>query len=213
MKRSGRTLLVLLSLAAAAGCTTAPGRYTEQRMLDLLDAVPISLAVGNGLSAHARLTPLLGVGAGYAEVYRFGFDDGRFGPYWQEKIYAIPLLSTIRYQTYPTDGDRWPGGNREKKAEHDRYRANTFLFFPGYTGDGSVLPDLGGDAEWHRSHFDHWDWAQFEIGVVLGFVGLRVGGSGLQALDFLAGLLTFDPADDDIRHVERAGAAGSEPDS
>jgi hypothetical protein len=192
--------LALVLLAGAAGCTTRAGRYGQSRLLDLFDAAPISLQSGPGLHAHVRVTEFLGIGAGYADVYCFGFDDARFGPYWYEEAYSIPLVSDIRHQSYPEDGDRWPGGHFEDKILHDRYRANTFVFVPGLAEDGGIWPPVGSEErdEWRYPRWAPWDRGRVEVGLVVIVAGARVGIAPLQAIDFLAGLAGFDPAGDDV---------------
>jgi hypothetical protein len=202
--------LALVLLAGTTGCTTRIGRYGQSRLLDLNDAVPIALSSGPGLLVHARVTEFVGVGAGYADVYCFGFDDARLGPYWYEEHSAIPLVNDIRRQTYPEDGDRWPGGWFKDQIEHQRYRANTFVFLPGLAKDGSNLPPMGEDAEWQWPRFAPWDRGRVEVGVVVLFAGARVGVAPLQAIDFLAGLVGFDPADDDVGYMPQEKDSAAE---
>ena len=105
-----------------------------------LDVVPINLSSGYGLSASVQATPFVGIGAGYADVLCFGFSDGRWGPYWREEYRGVPLISNIRHQDKPQEGDRWPGGEATQRVTAERYRASSYVFLPGLASDGGLWP-------------------------------------------------------------------------
>lgn len=194
-----RIALLLLCLLAS-GCGSPLARYGRDRALDLADVVPISFAAGPGLLVEARVTRFIGLGAGYADVWRAGLDDARFGLLWHEVDQAVPILSQHRFAFVPEDGPRWAGGGTfASPVENPRRRANTWIFHPGLPVTGCPVPappGLSGVA-WEVPPISPWQALDVEFGVVLGLVGVRIAASPLQCLDFIAGLATFDPAADD----------------
>ena len=82
----------LLLLLASTGCTTRVGRYGQSRVFDMADVLPASFASGRGLAVEVNATRFVGVGLGWADVWRYGFDEGRMGPFWREEIRALPPI-------------------------------------------------------------------------------------------------------------------------
>lgn len=207
MKRVASVLL----LTATFGC-----QYAEDRALDLYDAIPISVAAGYGASIEARLTPYLGLGAGWNQAWRAGMDEQRFGPLWWEKERGIPILRYYRYQDYLGRCERWSGGDPIWWGELKRKRASSFLIAPGMSRDGEFLFPLL-PPYYIRSPWEWPKWAfvnvlNAEVGVFAGVIGVRVAISPLQFLDFVAGLTTWDPAGDDYQKLRvRWPDPGSEP--
>ncbi|MGQ0552143.1 MAG: hypothetical protein ACT4PU_02855 [Planctomycetota bacterium] len=101
--------LALLSLlpGCAAGGT---GRYFASRGLDVLDAVPCSVAWGWGLGVSAKATPLLHVGLGLSPIVsqRAGWNDRLINGHWDEFQAALPwtcfLTSLSLVPERPLDG-------------------------------------------------------------------------------------------------------------
>lgn len=184
--RGARHLIAVLMMVWCGGCGTPAGDYGTARALDLADVVPFSFANGVGLAAQARVTPFVGVGAGWADVQRYGFDAGRCGPWWHEREWGIPLWSYERVGRTPEAPEFWPGGDPDEPGDVFS-RASTFVVWPQ-----RACRDDGVHARWSA-----WEALDAEVGLVLGLIGLRVGLSPLQAFDFLAGLANFDPAGDD----------------
>lgn len=222
MKRSIRGLL-LCALVSAAGCGTNLARYGHSRALDLMDSVPVSVAGGIGLLAQVRATPLVGLGIGYANTTRVGSDDQRFGPIWTEKERGFPIVTYYRVQTYDGREGRWAGGDPIWWSETYRARASSWIVLPGFPREGDVLVPMPGPTDppvrdlwnfepWlpfkpayhHRAHW-HWPWFSWtnllnvEAGIVAGPVGLRLGVSPIQLVDFVGGLFLLDFALDDVR--------------
>jgi hypothetical protein len=189
---------VLVLLAASVGCTTRFGRYCESRMFDLADTLPTSFASGQGLSVEVHLTRYVGVGAGWADVWRYGFDEGRMGPFWREEVRAVPLISSLRRQYYLEHSDRWPGGQPALRKLDERQKASSYVFIPGQSSNGSLWPPGLSGAEWDFPARSPWSVLDVEVGVVLGWIGVRVGLSPGELVDFLAGIAGFDPAGDDL---------------
>lgn len=209
--RFGLSTLLLMTLAT--GCSSSSvGRYFEARALDLTDVVPISVAVGYGLSAEARVTPFVGLGLGWAENTRYGRDNLRFGPVWWEKERGIPILRYWRYQDYEGRETRIAIGDRHWWDQQSRVIGNTLIVIPGVRRDGDLwfpfLPPYFIKENWEWTYWSkepinllHFAWAieilNAEVGVFLGCVGVRVGVGPVQALDFLLGLFTIDFVGDD----------------
>jgi hypothetical protein len=106
---AGRLALVGL-LVGLCSCATA-SRYGRSRTMDLLDAVPISVGWGFGLSASAKATPLLHLGLGVTPVIeqRFGYEDRSFHGHWHEYQTAFPW--TFWLTDFSLAPPRPPGAN------------------------------------------------------------------------------------------------------
>ncbi len=79
-----------LLLLLATGCSLPP--YARSRLADLGDAIPISVALGWGISADFQATPLLHVGLGLTPVVsrRVGYEDRTFHGRWNEFVACFP---------------------------------------------------------------------------------------------------------------------------
>lgn len=88
MKRAPAAALLLL---VTAGCSHMP-IYVRSRLADLGDAVPVSGALGWGISASVKATPLLHVGLGLSPVVcvRYGYMDRTFRGKWYEFSACMP---------------------------------------------------------------------------------------------------------------------------
>lgn len=200
--RAARTLL-LLAATLAAGCQSPEARrYGLSRVLDLVDVLPVSVGAGIGLAAEIRATPVVGIGLGYADDWRAGTDELRFGPLWWEEERGIPLYRYYRFQDYEDRLARIPGGIPEL-PDHHRYRASSAVFVPGFPQDSlfwfPLFPPYYLPASWTWTDWTAMELLNVEAGVFLGVVGIRVGVAPLQALDFVVGLFTLDMAGDDVR--------------
>jgi hypothetical protein len=223
MSRIHRALL-LLAVTAICGCAgTNLERYGRSRALDFADSLPVSVAGGLGLLVQARVTSLAGIGLGYANTTRYGFDDQRFGPVWSEKERGVPVLSYYRVQHYEGREKRWSGGDPKWWSESYRARASSLIVLPGFPREGDVLVPIPGPldapavdlwnfepwipffnayhhrAPWHWPGFSWVNLTNVEVGIVLGPVGLRLGVSPIQLVDFIGGIFLYDFALDDIR--------------
>jgi hypothetical protein len=205
----GFTHIGLLSASLFAGGCTQVADYAGDRARDLLDIVPISFAAGPGLAAEVRVTPLAGVAAGYADVYRLGTDEQRFGFLWHELLVGIPVVSSHRLMEYPPLPDRQSGSDM---SEDMRHRVSSYVFVPGMAANGSPLPPPIGHADWAFPHRSPWEWLDVEVGAVA-MIGARVCISPLQAIDFLAGLVMLDPAGDDQPRTDTAVSSQPTPQS
>lgn len=196
-----RALALLAACALGAGCSTGPGRYAKARLLDIGDVFPVSAAIGYGAAGDLRITPYLGLGLGWANEWRAGFEEQRFGPLWWEKERGIPFIRYYRYMDYREHEVRLPGGDPYWNKETRRKRATSLLILPGMNRDGEIwfpfLPAYFSSVAWEWPAWSKWNLLNAEVGLFAGVVGLRAGISLLQFLDFLAGVASFDPAGDD----------------
>jgi len=167
-----------------------------------MDSIPLSAGAGLGLSAEVRATPYAGLGIGYANDWRFGTDEQRLGPVWYEQERGIPIWRYYRHQNYLEETDRWSGGHERFRVDR-RNRAASLIVAPGMVRDGLVwfpiYPPYMITKHWEWPNWSAWDLLNVEAGVFLGVVGVRVGVSPFQLIDFILGLATIDLADDDIR--------------
>lgn len=218
-----RAALCASLLLATSACGTNLSHYGQSRALDLMDVIPISFAGGIGLLAQARVTPLCGIGIGYANTIRVGSDDQRYGPLWHEKERGIPIFRYYRIEAYEDFEVRWPGGDPLWWYEDRRARAVSYLFLPGYIRDGDFLTPLPSPLDpaetdlwtfrswlagwppyvirvpWNWPPYSRWNMLNVEAGVVAGPVGVRLGVCPLQVFDFVLGLFRVDLACDDVR--------------
>ena len=218
------TLPALILVAALMGCNAAPtsssrfplvlggntsvGSYFQARGMDLWDTFPISFAAGYGLMLEARATPYAGVGLGYTKNWRFGLAPQRWGPIWWERSRGIPIYEYYRYMDYRDEDQRWEGGDPFWWDEDYRYRANSWVIIPGFSQQGEaffpIIPPYYLKEPWIFPNWSLWTLFDVEASVFVGVVGVRVGVSPLQLLDFIAGLITWDPAWDDPFEDEMA---------
>lgn len=208
-------LLPLLFLAAAGalgGCGLAGPEGLRDRALDLADCAPASVAWGRGIAVGGRLTPFLGLGAGWAEGVRAGMDRERYGPLWWEKSRGFPFWFWYRVQDPDGRELTIPGGDPYFRSLRHRIVANSFVVVPGVRRGGFLfwprIPPYARETPWEWTHWAHegasilsptylLDVLDAEVEVFAGVVGLRVGFAPLHILDFGAGLFGFDPESDD----------------
>lgn len=197
MRCPRQLVAVLIALTCLTACASTGPRdvsgWTEARGADLMDIFGLRIAVGPGLGATVRVTEALQFGymaMGQAElslpspkgVSLRGFPAvvfgmrGRYGGIWYESSQELML---------PGFSSRDYGA----RTVHDRPIQREVI-------SGYVTP--------HGQH-DNW---QYEIGLGAHFlaVGVQAEVRLLEALDFLAGLLSFDPAGDDLPGLAEAEA-------
>lgn len=164
-----------------SGCS-----YAGARLHDLGDIVRLEGHVGYGLQAHANAGELFHLGAGSSRQWSAGWIYGRAerGTSAEEHL---PL--TLVYTLLNPEQDhvhRVALGPEGAQGTHRCY-----FLFPGMLNPGGLEKD-------DMRYLD------LEAGVLAGVVGVDLGFSVLELLDFVLGLFRFseswtvlDPADDD----------------
>lgn len=205
-KDAGGVRIAALALVLAGlftGCSTSIGRYGASRLLDVADLAPFSIAGGYGAAGDIRVTPYLGLGAGWANDWRVGTGEQRWGPVWWEKERGLPILRYYRVEHYRGLESRWPGGDPYWWKEEHRARASSLIFFPGMTREGEfwwpIFPPYFISTPWEWPEWSKWNLLNVEAGLFVGLVGARVEISPLQIFDLIGGIFTWDPANDDLR--------------
>jgi hypothetical protein len=158
--------------------------YLPARGYDLLDMFELSLGLDSEFSlyAMANVEPIA-LGGGVYECEKLGM-DGRMVGQWQEKRFDVGLIieTFVRYKKKPN----W--GNRYLKDPLYSPHENTL------TGDGKFYDQWG----FSRKLYDHEHRIldiTAEANVI--FLGVDVGYSLLETVDFLAGLFAIDVVSDD----------------
>ncbi|MBI3818936.1 MAG: hypothetical protein HY286_09630 [Planctomycetes bacterium] len=185
-------LLIIIPALAFTSCKTSAGAYFQDRLNDFVDVIPVSVAAGPGLFASVRATVMVGTGIGYAEAWRAGvrlpdeshrkYDDLARYQVWREEEVGLGIL--------------W---FHQDTSEPDWGGMGNFLIF--------AFPPGGSCGS---SHFHFISALDVEAGIHLGIVGLRVGVSPGQLIDFLLGWTTLDIASDD--RESRSELATDRPD-
>jgi hypothetical protein len=179
---------VLLALACLPGCAnTGPqdiSGWAEARGADFMDIFGVRVALGPGLGAYVRVTEALELGylsMGQAElslpapkgVSLRGFPAvvfglrGRYGGLWYESSQEL-MLPGFSSRDYEVSTVRDRPIQRENIA-------------------GYVTP---------HGEYDNWRY-EFGLGAHLLVAGAQAEVRPLELLDFLAGVLGFDPGGDD----------------
>ncbi len=173
------SFLLALGLPFLAGCRTTVGGYFEDRLYDFVDIVPVNVSWGPGFYVGARATALAGVGIGYSETTRAGshrrptWSDDPFELVnfrtWDETQKGVAVLWT-------RDADPNPGA-----------------------GNILIVPVIDRENDWRfRAWIDPGSALDAEAEFHLVWVGLRIGASPIQALDWLLGWTTLDVLGDDL---------------
>lgn len=199
MRRLGRTVGLLGAPLLLGGCA-----WVEQRALDFADCFRFEGQAGYGLLVHANAGELLHAGLGSRKAWTAGIVYGRAeSGVTLEDYFPLSIVWTVVDQTQESI-HRLPLGEEGTSGTH-----RCFLLFPGMIETGTVVkPDL---------HF-----FDLEAGFLALFVGVEIGFSAGEFLDFLAGLCKFDdgwsfldPAEDDTpapRDLKRLWIPRSEKD-
>lgn len=169
----------LAALASIGACRTSASGYFADRLNDTIDMIPFSIASGPGLYFGARATALAGVAVGYAETTRAGWrrrptwtahpDELAGFRVWSETAKGLTLVWDRTNDPPPGAGNLGP--------------------VPARTLGGPWAYSLG---------LDPGTALDAELEAHLGYVGLRIGASPLQAIDWLLGWFLLDAAGDDL---------------
>ncbi|MCZ6691912.1 MAG: hypothetical protein O7H41_20180 [Planctomycetota bacterium] len=192
------TLIAIITMTA--GCQTV-GHYFAKRGRDLADCFTVEAGVGYGLGAELKLAGLIHVAGGGCA-------------YW-----ATPVGLRYGDLVASSEGENWDTGfvgspltNLAWIPFHHVDRIRLYLHYSGDTKEDHacywLLPGL---ASYSSEEFEPWIWTDpksgwsrlhafdIEAHVFLGLVGVRVGFSPGEFLDFLLGWIGIDLAEDDVR--------------
>ena len=192
-------LLRLVLLAGFAclgtGCAglTGPrdtGSWLEARGADFMDIFGVRLAVGPGLGVYVRATEYLQLGAMYrgpSEAQLVGAADSP-----GEDSFRVRGVPCLMFGTIGRWGGMWTERSRE-------------VMVPGYSNRDAprspirresiagIVPEDGTADNWRAS---------FGLGLQVVVLGAEAEVRPLQILDFLGGLVGYDPAGDDVPVLE-----------
>jgi len=174
-----RRALLLLACLLAPACKTSFGGYLSDRLEDTVDIVPFSVGFGPGFYVGARATAFAGTGIGWASTHRIGWR--RRSPWPEEAAGTLTFLDWHEREkglvlAWDRSSDPLPGAG------------NFLVVLPAYDPDGT----LG-----YRAILDAGSVFDLELEVHVGLVGIRIGVSPMQAIDWLFGWTTFDLFGDD----------------
>lgn len=181
---SALLLLGLLALGGLASGCQQVSAYTRSRTLDLLDAVPMSVGWGWGVTASIKATPCFQFGLGLSPLVdqRFGFEDRRLWGYWHEFEADFPwsiwLTDISSVPPRPPDADvgrlfgdgppifyRWqldrdaPLGEGHHRGRYEP-QPRQWGRNPPYgreEGGGFIVPAFRRKLDWHDLHLEQGD--------------------------------------------------------
>jgi len=168
-ERPLRLAAALWAALAAAGCS-----WAEQRALDFADIFRLEGQAGYGLQAHANAGELLHAGLGSSKTWGMGLVYGRVeSNVTVEDHFPLSVVWTITDRTREALHSL-PVGEEGRRGTH-----RCFILFPGGIGTGTV-------AKTDVHFFD------VEAGFLAIGLGLEVGFSPGELLDWILGLFKFD---------------------
>lgn len=186
---------VLLLAALLPGCVSAAGRrdlgsWLEARGADAMDVVGLRIGVGIGLGAYVRATEWAQLGLmrrGPSESSLVGGSGSV-----REEGFRVRGVPCAMFGTIGRWGGLWTESSRE-------------IMLPAYSNRGDVIPPIrreivAGAVSLDGSQ-DDWRWS-LGAGVHAVILGLEAEVRPMQVLDFLGGLLGYDPSGDDVPVLE-----------
>lgn len=197
-----RARLAALLLLVVTGCAGPSGRrdvgsWFQARGADFMDIFGVRIGVGIGLGAYVRATEWAQLGLmwrGPTETYLVGLSGSV-----REEGFRVRGVPCAMFGTIGRYGGLWTESSRE-------------IMLPAYTNRNDVLKPIrreiiAGVVSLDGSG-DDWQ-ASFGFGVHAIIVGFEAEIRPLQIGDFLAGLLGYDPAGDDVPVIDSGESARS----
>ena len=190
--RLAPALLLLALLPACVGGTGRRdvGSWMEARGADFMDMVGVRVGVGVGLGVYVRATEWLQLGfmrRGPTETSLVG-GSGTV----REESFRVRGVPCAMFGTIGRYGGLWTESTRE-------------VMLPGYSNRFDVVSPIRREIIAGVVPLDGLadDWeASFGLGVHAIVLGLEAEVRPLQIVDFIAGLLGYDPAGDDVPVLE-----------
>jgi len=191
-----RPRLVLVLLAALLPACVGPagrrdlGSWLEARGADAMDVVGLRVSAGIGLGAYVRATEWAQLGLmrrGPAETDLVG-GSGTV----REEGFRVRGVPCAMFGTIGRWGGLWTESSRE-------------IMLPAYSNRGDVVPPIRREVVAGAVSLDglqdDWRYA-FGAGVHALILGVEAEVRPVQVLDFLGGLVGYDPAGDDVPVLE-----------
>jgi hypothetical protein len=191
-----RPLAAVLLLAVLPACVGPAGRrdlgsWLEARGADAMDVVGVRLGVGIGLGAYVRATEWAQLGLmrrGPADSALVGGSSGSV----RDEGFRVRGVPCAMFGTIGRWGGLWTETSRE-------------IMLPAYSNRGDVVPPIRREVVAGAVPLDgladDWRFA-FGAGVHAVILGVEAEVRPLQVLDFLGGLLGYDPSGDDVPVLE-----------
>ena len=186
-RRIGRlgTVVAVILAGLLTGCASSTGPrdtlgWMQARGADFMDIFGIRVAVGPGLGAYARVTQ-------YAQ---FGFTMRGPSETYLPKPEDVQLRSVpcVVVGTIGRYGGAWFDSTREVMLPGWSLRQSDTLHIHRQNIAGYVSP---------HGEYDNWE-LSIGAGVHFLLVGAEAELRPLEILDFVAGLLGYDPSEDDV---------------
>ncbi len=182
-------LLLALLLPACVGPAGRRdlGSWLEARGADAMDVVGVRIGVGIGLGAYVRASEWAQLGLmrrGPAESSLLGGGSGSV----REEGFRVRGVPCAMFGTIGRWGGLWTESSRE-------------IMLPAYSNRGDVIAPIRREIVAGAVPLDGLadDWRlSLGAGVHAVILGLEAEVRPLQMLDFLSGLLGYDPAGDDV---------------
>jgi len=184
-----RNILACLGVAlAASGCATG-------RIQDLQDCGRLSVGLGLGLDATAKVGCILHPSIGVASATtRIGHENRRVSTAWKEQQVVWPVSSIVTGQMFNWNGDSFQCNSvsylREMKNKRRPERGGRSSRFHTFW-----IPAFG-EEDW-GDPFSFHELTDVEVGATALFVSARAGINPLEIVDFILGFVGFDIAKDD----------------
>jgi len=188
--RTAHTLLVLALIGALAGCASVK-RYAFNRAEDLMDICTVELTAGPGADVHAQAMNIFGTAVGWSRQHGLMM-HGRYVGMGRRTTRGTLLTAATCAEGERMTSLHGPEGYLP--------RGGVWI---GFVPAGYWRGDKGG--AFHAYSIEGMGALDLAAGASLG-VGVHLGFSPLELLDFIAGWTTLDLGGDDAP-VERPQAA------
>ena len=182
MKTSTRNLFLLCVLLAGlcTGCGRA-GLYARNRLFDAMDVFQLNGGYSKSFSFELKATDLVTVFCAIGDEWKVGCMGRDFGR-WMEHKHGVAIAGFR--EVYDWEGEAEYDTEIEIPGMITKLQ-ETYNYFPN-------LVNLEADRN------VHWiDQLNFELGLSIAVVNLRVGFGVGHFIDFVAGIFGSDPGEDD----------------